>query len=215
MSHRVGIRQAARPLVTLTVGATVAAGLVSVARQRREAQAIKRGDLPAAGASTQLAPGRPAGPIGARLAAWVPQRPRRRWTRTAAALWCAPLTLVGFVLAVAGGRLPRWDAARGCFVTRGVRGPSAFALRAVGADANAIGQVVLSRREDPGAALLAHETVHVRQSERLGPGLVVAYVWLGAGYGYRDHPLERAARAGAHATLTAAQEHGDAAPRDT
>ena len=107
------------------------------------------------------------------------------------------MTLIGFVLALLAGRRPRWDAELDCFVARGVGGVSAAALRSVGADANTIGQVVLSRRDEPPASLLAHETVHVRQTERLGPTMIVAYAWLAARYGYRDHPFERAARLGA------------------
>ncbi|MEX0705789.1 MAG: hypothetical protein WD041_04155, partial [Nitriliruptoraceae bacterium] len=53
------------------------------------------------------------------------------------------------------------------------------------------------------ASLLAHEAVHVRQFERLGPLMVPVYLWLAARHGYRDHPLERAARLGARrATAT-------------
>jgi hypothetical protein len=86
-------------------------------------------------------------------------------------------------------------------VALGVGGPSGLALRSVGADANAIGAVVLCRQPDPPRFLLAHEVVHVRQAERLGPLLLVGYLWLAARYGYRDHPLERAARVGARASL--------------
>src|SRR5690606_16573805 len=114
-----------------------------------------------------------------------------------AALWAGPMTVIGLGLAAAAGRRPRWDARHGCFVVDAIRGPSALALRLVGADANTIGQVVLSRHRRTPEVLLAHEAVHVRQTERLGPLLLPTYVWLAARYGYRDHPLERSARAGA------------------
>jgi hypothetical protein len=104
------------------------------------------------------------------------------------------LALVGVTLGALGGVRPRWDPTHGCLVVAGVRGPSGAALAAVGADANTIGQTVLSRRPDPSPVLLAHESAHVRQTERLGPFLLPVYVWLAARHGYRDHPLERAAR---------------------
>ena len=178
-------------------GVTVVAGLVGVVRQRREVRAVRRGELVPASAAADVPPRRPAGGLGDRLAGWVPSRPTTPTGRIAAALWAAPLTIVGFGVAVVSGRLPRWDAARGCFIARGVGGPSSRALRLVGADANTIGQVVLARSPDPAASLLDHEAVHVRQCERLGLAMVVCYPWLAAGYGYRDHPLERAARTGA------------------
>lgn len=82
-------------------------------------------------------------------------------------------------------------------IATGVGGPSGIALRLVGAGANTVGQVVLCRSDAPSAALLDHEAVHVRQGERLGPFLVPAYLWLNALHGYRDNPLEHAARRGA------------------
>ncbi len=179
------------------VAATIVAGLVGVLRQRAEAQAVRRGDLAPASAAAEVTPRREPGTLGRRLGSWVPPAPRTPAGRLAAALWAGPLTLIGTALALLAGRRPRWDPALRCFVVRGMRGPSAMALRSVGADANTVGQVVLSRREHPAASLLAHEAVHVRQAERLGLLLVPLYAWLGAGYGYRDHPLERAARLGA------------------
>jgi hypothetical protein len=184
-------------LLNLVGLATLGAGLVGVLRQRFESQAIRRGTLERATAASEVAPVARYGPLARRLAVWVPEPPVTPVARLATATWASPLTAVGMALALASGADPRWDPELRCFVTRGVRGPSASALRAVGADANAIGQVVLSRRSDPPPMLLAHEAVHVRQAERLGPMLFVVYVWLGARYGYRDHPLERAARLGA------------------
>lgn len=190
-----------RRLVLAAGVGTLAAGLVGVARQRSEAGRVRGGVLRPASAAADLPPARPAGALGERLAAWDPPRPRTRAGRVAAAVWAAPLTAVGLLLAVAALRRPRWDAAHACLVVDGMRGPSALALRAVGADANTIGQVVLSRHVRTSRTLLAHEAMHVRQSERLGPLLLPAYVWLAARYGYRDHPLERSARAGARRVL--------------
>jgi hypothetical protein len=177
--------------------ATIGAGLVGVARQRNEAIRVARGELVPAGAASLFDPVRSPGAVGRRLAAWVPPPPRTRIGRIAVAIWASPLSLIGLVLAGAAGRRPRWDPRHGCLVVDAVRGPSATALRLVGAEANTVGQVVLSRHARTSPVLLAHEAVHVRQGERLGPLLFPAYLWLGARYGYRDHPLERAARLGA------------------
>lgn len=192
-----------RRLVARAAVATLVAGLVGVARQRREAGRVRRGLLAPASAVADVAPARDPGRLGARLAAWDPQRPTTPVGRVAAAVWASPLTAVGLVLAALAGRPPRWEPAHGCLVVEAMRGPSAAALRAVGADANTIGHVVLSRYERTPETLLAHEAVHVRQTERLGPLLFPAYVWLAAWYGYRDHPLERAARTGARHALGA------------
>lgn len=186
-----------RPLLRALAGLTLLAGVVGVVRHRREAVRVRRGQLPAATAAAVLAPARRAGPLGERLAGWIPAPPRGRAARLVAGLWAAPLTAPGMAIAVLSGAVPRWSPAHRCWIAVGIRGPSGLALRSVGADANAIGQVVLSRRADPPASLLVHEVVHVRQAERLGPLLLPSYLWLAARYGYRDHPLERAARSGA------------------
>jgi hypothetical protein len=76
---------------------------------------------------------------------------------------------------------------------------SATLQRRLGFAANAFGHVVLTARPDPSPTLLAHEAVHVRQAERLGIGLAPVYAILWARWGYRNHPLERAARRAAAA----------------
>lgn len=191
------MRPALGTAVEAAVGATLLAGMVGLVRQRREAQAVRRGELPPASAAAELAPRGRTGPLGRRLAAWIPETPRTDLGRAAAAVAAAPLTALGWAIAATGGRRPVWDAELGCFVAAGMRGVSAHVLRAVGASANTVGQVVLARNPSPSRTLLAHEAVHVRQGERLGLALVPLYAWLWARYGYRDHPLERAARAGA------------------
>jgi len=187
---------------TLLVTSTAVAGVVGLARQRWEAREVARGALPRASAAAELTP-RTAQPAWAeRLAGWVPTRPRTQFGRAAAATWSAPLTTVGMLLALLGGRRPRWDEELGCFVARGAGGPSRIALGAVGASANTVGLVVLSPGTTPDPTLLAHEAVHARQAERLGPLVLPLYVWLSARYGYRDNPLERAARHGARSAGT-------------
>ncbi len=176
---------------------TVAAAVISAVRQRQEAQAIRRGELPPASASSDIPVRVTYDRLAAQLAEWVPPTPRTRWGRLAASVWAGPLTTVGFALALAAGRVPVWDEELACFVATGMRGPSSRLLRLLGADANTIGQVVLATPVEPSRVLLAHEAVHARQAERFGLLLLPAYLWLGARYGYRDNPFERAARRGA------------------
>jgi len=177
--------------------ATLIAGAVGVVRQRSEARRVRAGRLEPDGPDGDRAPQMPHRPGFARLATWVPAAPRSPTGRFAAMLWSAPLTVTGLAVALASGARPRWDPGRRCLVATGVGGPSSAALRMVGAGANTIGQVVLCRSEQPSRALLDHEAVHVRQAERLGPLLVPIYLWSNAIHGYRDNPLEHAARLGA------------------
>jgi hypothetical protein len=187
------IRAAAR----CAAGATLVAGLVGVLRQRAESQQVRRGALAPATSVVALPPRRAPGPLAARLAAWVPTPPRTPVTTWVSRAWASPLTLVGLLLALGSGARPVWSQEHRCWIAEGVAGPSGLALRAVGAHANAIGHVVLCRLPTAPPRLLAHELVHVRQAERFGPLLFPLYLWLSARYGYRDHPLERAARLGA------------------
>lgn len=177
--------------------ATLLAGLVGVVRQREEARAVRSGELLADGpAGARLLPPTLPDPV-LRLARWVPAAPRSVAGRLAAAAWSAPLTALGLAVALASGVRPRWDGERRCLVATGVGGVSSVALRTVGAGANTVGQVVLCREPAPSPALLDHEAVHVRQAERLGPALVPVYLWANALLGYRNNPLEHAARRGA------------------
>lgn len=177
--------------------ATLAAGIVGALRQRHEARAVRSGRLPADGPAGARQPPQTLPDPLLRLARWVPQAPRHPVGRVAAAVWAGPLTAFGVTIALASGARPRWDAARHCLVARGVGGVSSVALRSVGAAANTVGQVVLCRDPNPSSVLLDHEAVHVRQGERLGPLLVPAYLWANGLLGYRDNPLEHAARRGA------------------
>lgn len=176
---------------------TLAAGAVGVVRQRAEAQRVVRGELPADGPDGPRPPARPHGPLTSQISRWTPPPPRTLAGQLAVTAWSAPLTLVGLTAATLSGSRPRWDSTRRCLIATGIGGPSGIALRLVGAGANTIGQVVLCVSPQPSAALLDHEAIHVRQAERLGPLLVPAYLWLNAIHGYRDNPLEHAARLGA------------------
>jgi hypothetical protein len=189
---------------------TLIAGAVGAVRQRREAAATRRGELPRASAAADVPPRVSYGPVARWLSVWVPAPPRTPLGRCVTSAWAGPLTVVGLGLAALSGRSPAWDPDLRCFVVRGAGGPSRFALRSVGAHANTVGQIVIATQPAPSAVLLAHEAVHARQAERFGPLLFPLYVWLGARYGYRDNPLERAARAGARQWMD--QRSADDAP---
>lgn len=169
----------------------LAAGAVGLVRQRREAAAVARGELPRASPDDVPVP---LDPLGQRVSAWLPERPRTRAGRAAATVWAAPASLVGLAVGTLGRGRPTWNREFGCLVFEGTRGLPARLLRAVGAGANAIGQVVISTYDETSPRLLAHEALHVRQAERLGPALLPLYVLFGARYGYRHNPIERAAR---------------------
>ena len=190
-------RDGASRVVSMLWTATIVAGAVGVARQRSEAQRVRRGELAPDGPDGDRAPTVPHTAAAAAIASWVPAPPRTLTGQLVATVWSAPLTLVGLAAAALSGARPRWDRSRRCLVATGVGGPSGIALRIVGAGANTIGQVVLCTSDAPSETLLDHEAVHVRQAERLGPLLVPAYLWLNALHGYRDNPLEHAARRGA------------------
>lgn len=176
-----------------TAAAMAAAGTV---RRLVEVRRTRRGTAAPLGPATRTLPGRQ-GPMASRMDRWCPPPPRTPVGRVATAMWAAPLTTVGGLLALAGGSRATWDPLRGCWVATGVGGPSGVLLRALGLHANAIGQVVVVRTPRASDRLLDHEAVHVRQAERLGPLLPLLYGWFSARYGYRQNPLERAARYGA------------------
>lgn len=178
---------------TATLVALVAVG---TARRLMEVRAVRRGDTAPLGPATRTVTDS-GDSLGRVVAAWHPQPPRTTAGRVATAAWAAPLTIVGALLAGAGGARAAWDARRGCWVATGVRGPSALLLRSLGLQANAIGHVVVVITDRPSDRLLDHEAVHVRQFERLGPLLPLLYAWFSARHGYRENPFERAARRGA------------------
>lgn len=133
------------------------------------------------------------------LARWEPPPPRRPLTRTAGYVWAGPLTLVGLAVGALTGVRPR--VREGVLLFAGAGGLPGLVLRSRGFTAGALGHVVIATRE-PDCALLAHELVHVRHAERLGPLTAPVYLGLLAVYGYARHPLERAARRGARRAVT-------------
>lgn len=130
------------------------------------------------------------------VATWVPAPPASRLGRLLALVWAAPLSVLGVALAAASGAVPRRRS--DVWVAAPARGLFGVAFQRRGFAACTLGHVVVAAHE-PSDALLRHERVHTRHSERLGPLTAPAYLGLMAVYGYTRHPLERAARAGARA----------------
>lgn len=173
-----------RDVLFAAVAVTVVAGAI---RQGRDAAAVRRGaraGVYADTVSTQTIP---------TLFA-VPARPNTAVGQFAALVWSAPVTVVGIVLALAGGSRPTFDRTRGCLVARDVKGVNALLQRRVNADAHTMGQVVLCGTKNPSAALLDHESGHVRQAERFGVLMPIVYALLTAIHGYAANPFEVAAR---------------------
>ena len=109
--------------------------------------------------------------------------------RALAYLWALPGTLVGLVVGATTLRAPRvrdrvlaFESARGFGALH----------RRMGFVAITFGHVVIANRplDD---RLWAHELVHVRQWELLGPLMLLAYP-LASVRGYRRNPFEAAAR---------------------
>lgn len=197
---------ALRRLVRVALAVFFAAGAIGLARQRLETVAARRGELPPPPVGPDASDGPPA-TLADRVAGWLPTAPGTPAGRLAAAVWTGPATVIGVAIGTLGRGRARWDPEFRCLVFEGVGGIPARLLRSVGAGANAVGQVVISTYDDTSRLLLAHEALHVRQAERLGPALLPLYVLLGARYGYRSNPIERAARL---AAARAAPEEPDA-----
>lgn len=173
--------------------ALVGMGLQAARRRAAELADERAGRLPRVGpdGATEV----PASFTGlaARVCTWepMPLPPRQR---RAALAWASPITLLGLAVAVVGGGRPRWDPRVGAFVATGVGGPSGWALGRAGLGANTMGHAIVVRADTASDRLLGHEAVHVRQFERLGVLMYPLYLWYAARHGYRDNPLEVAAR---------------------
>jgi hypothetical protein len=106
-------------------------------------------------------------------------------------LWAMPNTLLGLVLGALTFQSPRIHGGVIVF-DRGPRGVT-WLLRAMNRTAMTLGFVIISAAPVEGR-LLAHERHHVRQSMLWGPMFVPVYLTLAIPFGYRRHPMERAAR---------------------
>jgi hypothetical protein len=106
-------------------------------------------------------------------------------------LWTSPNTLIGIVLGLLTFQVPR--VAHGALLfDRSPRGLT-WVMTRVNRTAMTIGFVIVSAEPVEGT-LLAHERHHIRQFMAWGPLFIPVYFLLAARYGYRNHPMERAAR---------------------
>ena len=106
-------------------------------------------------------------------------------------VWAMPNTLLGLVVGALTFQTPRIHGGAIVF-DRGPRGVT-WLLRAMNRTALTLGFVIVSAAPVEGR-LLAHERHHVRQSMLWGPLFVPVYLALAIPFGYRRHPMERAAR---------------------
>lgn len=130
-----------------------------------------------------------------RLAHWQPCPPAQGLARLAAYAWASPVTLVGLIVGAAAGVRPKLRA--GVLLFPNARGLTGWLIRRRNFAAGTFGHVIVCTK-DPSPSLLAHELIHTRQAERFGPLMVPVYLGLLAVYGYRRHPMERAAREAAN-----------------
>ena len=115
---------------------------------------------------------------------------RRAWV-VLGFLWSLPTSVLGVVAGLLTFQRPR--VAHGLLVfDRGPRGLTA-AMARFDRIAMPLGVVVVASVPLEGR-LLAHERHHVRQAMAWGPLFVPTYLVLAAAFGYRRHPMERAAR---------------------
>jgi hypothetical protein len=105
--------------------------------------------------------------------------------------WALPNTLVGLLLGGLTFQRPRLHGGAIVF-DRAPRGIT-WLMPRLHRTAMTVGFVVLSARPLEGR-LLAHEQHHIRQSMRWGPLFGPVYLGLAIAFGYRRHPMERAAR---------------------
>jgi hypothetical protein len=112
-------------------------------------------------------------------------------------VWAMPNTLLGLVVGALTFQTPRIHGGAIVF-DHGPRGVT-WLLRAMNRTAMTLGFVIVSSAPVEGR-LLAHERHHVRQSMLWGPLFVPVYLALAIPFGYRRHPMERAARRAAGET---------------
>jgi hypothetical protein len=106
-------------------------------------------------------------------------------------LWSLPNTLVGLVLG--GFSFVPARVQDGVVIFDGPARGVTWVLAKMRRSAMTVGFVIVSNVPVEGT-LLAHERAHVRQSMLLGPLFIPAYFLLAVPFGYRRHPMERAAR---------------------
>lgn len=105
--------------------------------------------------------------------------------------WTLPNTIAGLVVGLLTFQRPRLHGGAIVF-DRAPRGVTWLMTR-LNRTAMTIGFVIVSAKPLEGP-LLVHEQHHIEQFKRLGPFFGVVYLALAIPYGYRGHPMERAAR---------------------
>jgi hypothetical protein len=105
--------------------------------------------------------------------------------------WTLPNTLLGLVLGALTFQRPRVHGGAIVF-DRAPRGVTALLL-GMRRSAMTVGFVIVSAVPVEGC-LLVHERHHIRQFMAWGPLFIPVYVALAVPFGYRRHPMERAAR---------------------
>jgi hypothetical protein len=105
-------------------------------------------------------------------------------------VWTLPNTLLGLVLGLLTFQRPRLEGGLVVFDRR-PRGLT-WMLPRLGRAAMTVGFVIVSAVPVEGR-LLAHERHHVRQYMAWGPLFIPVYLVLAVPFGYRRHPMERAA----------------------
>jgi hypothetical protein len=106
-------------------------------------------------------------------------------------VWSLPNTLLGLALGALTFQTPR--ILGGAIVFDRTERGLTWLLARMHRTAMTVGFVILSARPLEGR-LLEHERHHVRQSMVWGPLFVPVYLGLAIPFGYRRHPMERAAR---------------------
>jgi hypothetical protein len=106
-------------------------------------------------------------------------------------IWSLPTTIVGLLAGSLTFQRPRLHGGALVF-DRGPRGLT-WLLSRMDRSAMTVGFVIVSAVPVEGR-LLAHERAHIRQAMLLGPLFIPAYLLLAIPFGYRGHPMERAAR---------------------
>jgi hypothetical protein len=109
----------------------------------------------------------------------------------AGALWTSPNTLIGAVLGILNGTIPRVERGVVNFYMRG--GVVRAICERLGISAFTLGDCVLWASA-PTENLHVHEGRHIAQYRALGPLFLPAYFLLLAYFGYEEHPLEQDAR---------------------
>ena len=105
--------------------------------------------------------------------------------------WTVPNTVLGLLLGLLTFQAPR--AHGGAIVFDRVPRGLTKVLHAMHRTAMTVGFVIVAAVPVEGH-LLAHERHHIRQYMAWGPFFIPVYLLLAIGFGYKRHPMERAAR---------------------